>query len=67
MNGGAGSPQGLLTGAPTDPDVHVKCIRFVALWSLSLTRLGRFTGECRHPESAGSMIGIANTQTVSAP
>ncbi len=30
---GAGSPQGLLPGAPTDPDVHVKCIRFVTLWN----------------------------------
>ena len=39
----AGLPQGLLPGAPTDPDVHIKCIRFVTLWnSLSLTRLGRF-------------------------
>ena len=39
----AGSLQGLLPGAPTDPGVHVKCTRFVTLWtSLFLTRLGRF-------------------------
>ena len=29
----AGSPQGLLPGTPTDPDVRVKRIRFVTLWS----------------------------------
>ena len=29
----AGSLQGLLPGAPTDPDVHVKRIRFVAMWN----------------------------------
>ena len=29
----AGSLQGLLPGAPTDPDVHVKRIRFVTLWN----------------------------------
>ena len=27
----AGSLQGLLPGAPTDPGVHVKCTRFVTL------------------------------------
>ena len=32
----AGSPRGLLPGAPTDPDVHVKCIRFVTLWSIAV-------------------------------
>ena len=39
----AGSPQGLLPGAPTDPDVHVKThpVRHV-VDSLSLTRPGRF-------------------------
>src|SRR5271157_5957477 len=30
---GAGSLQGLLPGAPTDPGVHVKCTRFVTLWN----------------------------------
>src|SRR5271157_3826960 len=29
----AGSLQGLLPGAPTDPGVHVKCTRFVTLWN----------------------------------
>jgi hypothetical protein len=29
----AGSLQGLLPGAPTDPDVRVKRIRFVAMWN----------------------------------
>jgi hypothetical protein len=39
----AGSLQGLLPGAPTDPGVHVKCTRFVTfVESLSLTRLGGF-------------------------
>src|SRR5208337_502372 len=29
----AGSLQGLLPGAPTDPGVHVKCTRVVTLWN----------------------------------
>ena len=29
----AGSLQGLLPGAPTDPGVHVKCTRFITLWN----------------------------------
>ncbi len=33
---GAGSPQGLLPGAPTDPGVHVKCTRFVTLWHIAV-------------------------------
>ncbi len=32
----AGSPQGLLPGAPTDPGVHVKCTRFVKLWHIAV-------------------------------
>ncbi len=39
----AGSLQGLLPGAPTDPDVRVKTHPVLhAVESLSLTRLGRF-------------------------
>ena len=43
---GAGSPQGLLPGAPTDPDVHVKCIRFVTLWNIAVPHTTRsFRGD----------------------
>ncbi len=42
----AGSPQGLLPGAPTDPSMHVKCTRFVTLWSIAVPRTsGSFRGD----------------------
>ena len=42
----AGSPQGLLPGAPTDPDVRVKRIRFVTVWKIAVPRTTRsFRGD----------------------
>ena len=44
--GRAGSPQGLLPGAPTDPGVHVKCTRFVTSWSIAVPHMTRsFRGD----------------------
>ncbi len=43
---GAGSLQGLLPGAPTDPGVHVKRTRFVTLWTVAVPHTtGSFRGD----------------------
>ena len=56
---GAGSPQGLLPGAPTDPGVRVKRTRFVTLWKIAVPHTtGSFRGDtlARH-----GILGVVPT------
>ena len=55
----AGSPQGLLPGAPTDPGVRVKRTRFVTLWKIAVPHTtGSFRGDtlARH-----GILGVVPT------